>query len=103
MELIRGLHNLRPRHRGCVATIGNYDGVHRGHQAVLAGLKDKARALDLPAVAVTFEPMPQEYFAPAKAPARLTRFREKWRALAACGMDRLLCVRFNRALAGLPP
>jgi riboflavin kinase/FMN adenylyltransferase len=103
MELIRGLHNLRPRHRGCVATIGNYDGVHRGHQAVLAGLKDKACALDLPAVVVTFEPMPREYFAPAKAPARLTRFREKWTALAACGMDRLLCLRFNQALAGLPP
>ena len=62
MELIRGLHNLRPRHRGCVATIGNFDGVHLGHQAVIGQLAEKADDMDLPAVVITFEPQPLEFF-----------------------------------------
>ncbi|MGH8279014.1 MAG: bifunctional riboflavin kinase/FAD synthetase [Gammaproteobacteria bacterium] len=102
MELIRGLEGLRPRHRGCVATIGNYDGVHLGHRRVLTDLVKRARRQDLPAVAVVFEPAPQEYLAPASAPARLMTLREKFVALAACGLDRLLCLRFNAALAALP-
>ena len=71
MELIRGLHNIRARHRGCVATIGNYDGVHLGHQKVLEALAAKAGGL--PVTVVTFEPTPQEFFAPDRAPARLSR------------------------------
>ena len=70
MELIRGLHNLRPRHRGCVATIGAFDGVHLGHQAVIRHLLDKARELGLPSVVIVFEPLPREYLFPLKAPAR---------------------------------
>ena len=73
MELVRGLHNLRPRHHGCVATIGTYDGVHRGHQHMLAALRRRALELGLPATVVTFEPTPREYFEGADAPARLTR------------------------------
>ena len=73
MELVRGLHNLRPRHHGCVTTIGNYDGVHRGHQHMLATLRRCALELGLPATVVTFEPTPREYFEGAEAPARLTR------------------------------
>ena len=77
MQLIRGLHNLRHSHRGCVATIGNFDGVHLGHQAVIRQLQQQAEAYDLPACVVTFEPTPQEFFAPQQAPARLTRLAEK--------------------------
>ncbi len=103
MELIRGLHNLRPHHRGCVATIGNFDGVHLGHQAVLGQLAEKAQALCVPTTVITFEPQPREYFAPDSAPARLTRFREKLNALRRYSVDRVLCLRFNRRLAELPP
>jgi riboflavin kinase/FMN adenylyltransferase len=98
MELIRGLHNLRPRHRGCVATIGAFDGVHLGHQAVIRHLLDKSAAFDLPAVVIVFEPLPREYFSPLDAPARLMSFREKFRALEALGVDRVLRIRFNEAL-----
>lgn len=103
MELIRGLHNLRPVHRGCAATIGNFDGVHLGHQAVLGQLSERADALGLPTCVITFEPQPMEYFAPAQAPARLTRLREKLRALRRFSVDRVVCLRFDRRLAGLQP
>lgn len=95
MELIRGLHNLRPRHHGCVATIGAFDGVHLGHQDVIRHLLEKATALDLPSVIIVFEPLPREYFSPLQAPARIMSFWEKCRALETLGVDRLLRIRFN--------
>ncbi len=98
MELIRGLHNLRPRHRGCVVTIGAFDGVHRGHQAVIAHLLEKSRELGVPSVVIVFEPLPREYFSPVEAPARLMSFREKFRAMADLGVDRLLRLRFDESL-----
>ncbi len=98
MQLVRGLHNLRPRHRGCVATIGNFDGVHRGHQAILARLRERAAEFGLPSCVVIFEPQPREYFSPDKAPARLNRLREKLQLLAEQGVDRVLCLAFNRRL-----
>ena len=101
MELIRGLHNLRPRHLGCVATIGAFDGVHHGHRAVLRHLLDKAEALSLPSTVILFEPLPREYLAPAAAPPRLMSFREKFSALAELGIDRVLRVRFNEALRSM--
>ena len=101
MELIRGLHNLRPRHRGCAATIGNFDGVHLGHQEIFTVLKARALALSVPEVAIIFEPQPAEYFAPEKAPARLTRLREKLDTMRDCGVDRVLCLQFGAALAGM--
>lgn len=101
MEFIRGLHNLRPRHRGCVATIGNFDGVHLGHQAVLGQLAEKGAELRLPTAVITFEPQPQEYFAPDIAPPRLTRLREKITALGRFSVDRILCLPFNDRLASL--
>lgn len=103
MELVRGLVNLKARHRGTVASIGNFDGVHRGHQAVLKDLAARAKRMGLPATVVLFEPQPQEYFAGAKAPARLTRFMEKWPLLQAAGVDRVLCLRFGPKLAELAP
>ncbi len=101
MHLIRGLHNLSPALRGCAATIGNFDGVHLGHQAVLGQLAERAAELGLPTAAIVFEPQPQEYFAPFQAPPRLTRFREKLVALRRYSVDRVLCLRFDSRLAEL--
>jgi riboflavin kinase/FMN adenylyltransferase len=103
MELIRGLYNLRGDHHGCVATIGNFDGVHRGHQVVIEQCSAKAAELGLPVTLITFEPQPWEYFHPRSAPARLTRLREKIRALGEYGVARILCLPFNAHLAGLEP
>ena len=95
MQLVRGLQNLRPQHRGCVATIGNFDGVHRGHQAILARLRERALELGVPSCVVIFEPQPREFFAPDTAPARLARLRDKLQLLAAEGVRPELdvCVR----------
>lgn len=98
---IRGLHNLRPSHRGCVATIGSFDGVHLGHQAILQQLQQVANACKLPSVVIIFEPQPHEFFAGDKAPARLMRLREKVQALLAAGVNRVLCLQFNGALRRL--
>lgn len=99
MELIRGLHNLRSSHRGCVATIGNFDGVHLGHQAVLGQLAERAAQLHLPTCVILFEPHPRELFAPESAPPRLSRLREKLEALRRFSVDRVLCIRFTRDFA----
>ena len=101
MQLVRGLHNLRPQHRGCVATIGNFDGVHRGHQAILVRLRERAVELGVPSCVVIFEPQPREYFAPDTAPARLARLRDKLELLAAEGVDQVLCLAFNQRLSKL--
>jgi riboflavin kinase / FMN adenylyltransferase len=100
-EFIRGLHNLRDEHKHCVATIGSFDGVHLGHQAILRQLIQVARATNLPAVAIVFEPQPHEFFAGENAPARLMRLREKLQALWAAGIDRVLCLHFNQELREL--
>ena len=101
MQLVRGLHNLRPQHRGCVATIGNFDGVHRGHQAILGRLRERALELGVPSCVVIFEPQPREFFAPHTAPARLARLRDKLQLLADAGVDRVLCLAFNQRLCKL--
>lgn len=101
VELIRGLHNLRERHRGAAISIGNFDGVHLGHKAVLDQLAERAAALGVPALVMLFEPQPAEFFAPDKAPARLTRLREKLRALDVDAVDQVLCVRFDAAFAAI--
>jgi riboflavin kinase/FMN adenylyltransferase len=103
MELIRGLHNLRARHRGCALTIGNFDGVHRGHQAVIAQLAKIARNSRLPSTALTFEPHPREFFSGENAPARLTRLREKLQALADTPLDRIVVARFTRDFSQMSP
>jgi riboflavin kinase / FMN adenylyltransferase len=103
MELIRGLHNIQRHHRGCVLTIGNFDGVHLGHQAVLEKVLAIARQRQLPSCVMLFEPQPLELFAGLAAPARLTRFREKYTALARLGIDRLLVVNFTAEFAAQEP
>jgi riboflavin kinase/FMN adenylyltransferase len=102
MKLIRGLANLKAPGQGTVASIGNFDGVHLGHQAVLKDLKARAEEARLPSTLILFEPMPQEFLVPDKAPLRLTRFMEKWPLIEAAGVDRVLCLRFDRALAEMP-
>jgi riboflavin kinase/FMN adenylyltransferase len=101
MEIIRGMHNVKPRHKGCVATLGNFDGVHHGHQMVLAHLNAKGDELGAPSVLITFEPQPREYFRRREMPARLTRFREKVMLLARTGVDRVLFLPFNERTAGI--
>ena len=101
MELVRGLYNLRARHRGCVATIGNFDGVHRGHQHMITAVRAAAVRLGLPAAVITFEPTPREFFEGDAAPARLTRLREKLEALASYGVDRVLVLRFDRRVQAM--
>ena len=101
MRLIRGLHNLRPDHHGSAVTIGNFDGLHRGHQAVLQQLHQRASEQGFMTTVMTFEPTPQEFFAPQTAPARLQRLRDKLTLLQTLGVDQVLCVRFNRTLAEL--
>jgi riboflavin kinase/FMN adenylyltransferase len=106
MELIRGLHNLAPRRSGnalkdCVLTIGNFDGVHNGHQMILQQLRRKAAKLGLPATLMVFEPQPMEFFAGSGAPARLTPFHEKVRLIQEYKIDSLVCLHFNEALRSM--
>jgi riboflavin kinase/FMN adenylyltransferase len=101
MRLIRGFNNLRPVHQGSAVTIGNFDGLHRGHRAVLERLHRHAAEHQLLTTVMTFEPTPQEYFAPQSAPARLQRLRDKLATLEALGVDQVICLRFDRKLAAL--
>ena len=101
MKLIRGLHNLSRALPASAVTIGNFDGVHLGHQLVIRQLHAVARQANLPTVVIIFEPQPIEFFAPDRAPKRLARFREKIAYLKAQKIDYLLCLPFNAELAGL--
>ncbi len=101
MELLRGIHNIKTAHQGCVLSIGNFDGVHLGHKAVLARLLVEAKRLQVPATVLTFEPQPEELFAGKNAPARLSRLRDKFVQLDKLGLDRLLCVSFTHKFANL--
>lgn len=105
MEIIRGLHNLQRlpggAKRGCVATVGNFDGAHRGHGAIIQQLKEHGQRLGLPSCVMLFEPQPREFFAPDAAPARLMTLREKAEVLAEMGIDQLLCVRFDRRFCSM--
>lgn len=103
MEFVRGLHNLRARHRGCVLTIGAFDGVHRGHQEMIRVLRERSAQYGLPAVVLSFEPTPREFFAEATPPARLTRFRERFEALRAYGVDRFVGLRFDESIRAMAP
>lgn len=109
MQLTRGIHNLpingqnggEKESRGCVLTIGNFDGVHLGHQQVISALIQKAESLNCEAAVLVFEPQPQELFSPESAPARLSRLRDKYILLKNLGVDRLICINFNKKFASL--
>jgi riboflavin kinase/FMN adenylyltransferase len=106
MELVRGLHNLDAGTRagtpapspGCAVAIGNFDGVHLGHQALIRTARARAAELGIASSVLTFEPYPREYFDAPNAPARLMRLREKCAALASLGVDRLVVARFDARL-----
>ncbi len=99
MEFIRGQHNIADRHHGCVASVGNYDGIHPGHRQVIQRLVEKSRMYGLPSVIVSFEPHPLEFFVGDKAPPRLMSVRDKITALRTLDVDRMCCLRFNHQLA----
>lgn len=103
MELVRGLNSFSKAHRGCVLTVGNYDGVHLGHQHMIRALKHRAAELDAPSTVLVFEPSSKEFIDPDAAPARLTRWREKFAALAALEVDRLVTLRFNEHMRAMSP
>jgi riboflavin kinase / FMN adenylyltransferase len=102
MQLIRRLESVNSR--DCVVTIGSFDGLHLGHRALIERLRAHAARLAVPAMLVTFEPLPREFLQAANPPARLTNFRERWRLLSGTGLDRLCVLSFGnrlRALSGL--
>lgn len=99
MKLLRGIQHFSAFNKGVVATIGNFDGVHLGHQNLIRALRAKANHLGLPLVLVLFEPQPREYFQKEKAPARLSSLREKLNVLRHCQIDYVYCFKFNNQLA----
>ena len=101
MEFIRGVHNLRPRHRGCVAAFGGFDGLHAGHRAVIERAQAAAKAGTHPATVVLFEPLPREFFDAPNAPGRLYPLRERVSILAGLGVERVVCLKFNARLAAM--
>jgi riboflavin kinase/FMN adenylyltransferase len=101
MQLIRGLHNLTQPLPPCAVTIGNFDGIHLGHQQVLHQLKTIADKSTLCSAVIIFEPQPIEFFAPDKAPKRLARFREKIAYLKSQKIDYLLCLKFDQKFSEL--
>jgi riboflavin kinase/FMN adenylyltransferase len=101
VKIVLGMHRFPTISSGTAVTIGNYDGVHRGHSAVISGLKEQAASQGLPTVVVVFEPMPKEYFAPDAAPARLTNLYEKMQRLQEQGVDWLIIQRFDAAFSSL--
>lgn len=107
MQVLRGFHHaaLAP---ACALTIGNFDGVHRGHQAMLALLRSEAQHRGLPSTVLTFEPHPRDYFAkllgkPEMAPPRIATLRDKLSALERCGVDQVVVLPFDAKLASLSP
>ena len=101
MLFFRGLHNTRSFPQGCVLTIGNFDGVHCGHQQVLKKLTDQAKALNLPAAVMTFEPQPKEHFDLNGSPARLSTLAEKIELLEQNSVDAMACMAFNNRFMSL--
>ena len=103
MELVRGLHNISQRNQGCVLTVGNYDGVHLGHQKMIGVLKQRAAELRSTPTVLVFEPSSKEFIDPEGAPPRLTRWREKFLALAGQGVGRLVTLRFDESMRAMTP
>jgi riboflavin kinase/FMN adenylyltransferase len=107
MQIFRGFHHPQLA-KACALTIGNFDGVHRGHQAMLALLKNEARHRGVSSSVMTFEPHPRDFFAkqhqqPDLAPARIATLRDKLNELAACGVDQCVVLPFDQAFAAQQP
>src|SRR5437868_3058328 len=107
MKVFRGLPNADAR-APCALTIGNFDGVHRGHQALIARMREAAARLNLETAIMTFEPHPREFFAQlagdlSKAPTRIANLRDKLQSLSDAGIDRVIVEHFNSHFAALTP
>lgn len=102
MQLIRGFNKKSSNNPGVVATIGNFDGVHLGHQTIFKKLLQKSTSLGLSSTVIAFEPTAKEFFSKNNAPPRLTRFREKFSLINDLGIDQFVCLPFNAALANMP-
>ncbi|MGH8035248.1 MAG: bifunctional riboflavin kinase/FAD synthetase, partial [Lysobacterales bacterium] len=107
MNVFRGYHHPQLASQ-CALTIGNFDGVHRGHQAMLALLKNEAQHRGVPSCVMSFEPHPRDYFAgvahkPELAPARIATLRDKLTELARCGIDQCVVLPFDARLSSMPP
>jgi len=98
MQLIRGLHNLK-KHSGSVVTIGNFDGVHVGHEKIISRLVETAKTLGLPSVLISFAPTPQCFF--GREQATLSNFKEKHQLLSRLGVDKHLLIYFNQSFSEL--
>ncbi len=103
MRIWRGFEPSPDAGAGHAVAIGNFDGVHLGHQAILAALTARGRERTLPTAVLCFEPQPKEYFARGEVPPRLMRLRDKAECIAAAGVDELRVLRFDAALAALEP
>jgi riboflavin kinase/FMN adenylyltransferase len=101
MRVVHGLEELRERHPGPVLTIGNFDGVHLGHQALFAKAVERARQINGTAMAMTFEPHPMRVLRPAVNLPLITPLGQKLELMAACGLQVTLCVRFDQDFARL--
>jgi riboflavin kinase/FMN adenylyltransferase len=99
MKLLRRLDNSRLGSAGCVVTIGSFDGIHIGHQALIERARSQAAALGAASMVLSFEPLPREFLQTADPPARLTDFRERWRLFEAMGLDHFCALRFGAALS----
>ena len=103
MQIIRSIRRHPGLVGGCVLTVGNFDGLHLGHQAIIERVRARAAALSLPAVMMSFDPMPGAFFRPDAPPARLTSLREKLEDAAALGIDCFVRARFDAAFAAMSP
>ena len=101
MKLLRGCHDLQPLSSNTIATIGNYDGLHLGHQKIIEFITNEATQNQLPSVLISFQPTPKEYFSHGDIPARIYPFRKKFQLAQSLGLDYFACMRFNKTLADM--
>jgi riboflavin kinase / FMN adenylyltransferase len=103
IEILRHLHLMPDNSMSCVATLGNFDGIHQGHQKIIKKLKEEAIKYNLPSVLITFEPYPKEFFSTLNAAPRLLTFREKAALLNNYGIDKICCIYFDEKFSRLSP
>lgn len=101
MKIIRGLNNLPADFTQCVITLGNFDGIHLGHQALIERLKSIAKIKQLPTVVMLFEPQPAEFFSANHAPSRLMSLQEKYSLIEQLGIDYILAIPFTQTFANM--